>query len=115
MQITTSAILISVALAIFGISYYYFTTRNRERMAALEKGMSPDIFKDTTNYLPLILLLGIVSVGISLGILVGGFLKTLQVDETKDSMIPFSIFLFLGISLMVSYFVLRAMQKKSGD
>ena len=82
-------------------------------MAILEKGLSPDFFKDTTNYIPFILMLGIVSIGISLGIAVSAFLWSLHLEEVQEFIFPFSIFLFLGISLVVSYFVLKATQKRS--
>jgi hypothetical protein len=112
MEVTSAALFISVSLMVFGISYYYFTTRNKERMAILEKGLSPDFFKGDTHFLPLILTLGIVSIGISLGIVVGSFLSSIDIEGAKYIMLPFSIFLFLGISLVVSYYVLKSIQRK---
>jgi hypothetical protein len=112
MEVTSAALFISISLVVFGISYYYFTTRYKERIAILEKGLSPDFFKGSTNYLPLILTLGIVSIGISLGIVVGAFLNSLEIEGTRHLMLPFAIFLFLGISLVVSYFILKAIQRK---
>lgn len=112
MEVTSAALFISISLVVFGISYYYFTTRNRERMAILEKGLPPDFFKGNTHYLPLLLTLGIVSIGISFGILVGTFLSSIKIEGARYLMFPFSIFLFLGISLVVSYFVLKAIRKK---
>lgn len=112
MQITTASFFISVALVVFGISYYYFTTRYKERMTIIEKGLPADFFKGSTNYLVFILLLGIVSIGISLGILTGSILKSLEIKVINDFILPSTIFLFLGISLLVSYFVLRAIEKR---
>ncbi|MBX3239810.1 MAG: hypothetical protein KIT80_21175 [Chitinophagaceae bacterium] len=112
MEITSAALFISISLVVFGISYYYFTTRYKERMAILEKGLPSDFFKSGNHYLPLILTLGIMSIGISLGILVGTFLSAIKIEGAKYLMLPFSIFLFLGISLVVSYFILKAIQKK---
>lgn len=112
MEITSAALLISISLVVFGISYYYFTTRHKERMAVLEKGLPPDFFKGNTHYLPLILTLGIMSIGISIGIVVGLFLSAIEIEGAKYIMFPFSIFLFLGISLVVSYFVLKAIHRK---
>lgn len=112
MEVTSAALFISVSLAVFGISYYYFTTRHKERMTLLEKGMPPDFFKDTNNYLHLILMLGIVSIGISIGIGTGAFLRSLDIEGINGLAFPLMIFLFLGISLVVSYFVLKGLQKK---
>jgi hypothetical protein len=81
-------------------------------MAILERQLPKDYFNDNRNYLPFILLLGIVSVGVSLGILLGALLKSLQISVLSDFIFPFSIFLFLGISLIVSYFILKTIQKK---
>ena len=112
MEVTSAALLISISLVVFGISYYHFTTRHRERMALIEKDLEPDYFKDTISYLPFVLILGIVSIGISTGILTAAFLRSLQIEGFGDFLLPGSIFLFLGISLLVSYFVLLQIQKK---
>lgn len=112
MEVTSAALFISVSLVVFGISYYYLTTRYKERMAILEKGLAPNFFKGNTHYLTLILTLGIVSIGISLGLLVGTFLNALKIEGGRYLMVPFSVFLFLGISLVVCYFVLKAIHRK---
>ena len=113
MQDTTADLFLSMSItfAIFGICYYFLTTRNKERMAILERGLPQDYFKDNSNYLPLILLLGIVSVGIASGILTGAFLESLEIDGFRNLMLTFSIFLFLGVSLIVSYFILKNIHK----
>lgn len=111
MEITSAAFLISISLVVFGISYYYFTTRHKERITLLEKGLPPDFFKDSHNYLHFILLLGIVSVGISIGAAAGGLLRTLEIDGINGLALPLMVFLFLGISLIVSYFILKGLKK----
>jgi len=112
MEVTSAALFISVSLVVFGISYYYFTTRHKERMTLLEKGMPSDFFKDTNNYLHLILVLGIVSIGISIGLGAAAFLRSLEIEGIDGLAFPLMISLFLGISLVVSYFVLKGLQKK---
>jgi hypothetical protein len=101
----------SITFVVFGIIYYYLTTRYKERIAILEKGLPKDFFKDNSNYLPFILLLGVVAIGISFGIITGAFLESLAIGEFENFMLPFSIFLFLGISLLISYFILKSIQK----
>jgi hypothetical protein len=108
MQLTSAALFISIALVIFGISYYYFTTRHKERMTILEKGLPPDFFKGNINILPFLLLLGIVSIGIAVGLLTGALLKSLAIPGIHDFVFAFSIFLCLGISLLVGYGVLKS-------
>jgi hypothetical protein len=108
MQLTSAALFISIALVIFGISYYYFTTRHKERMTILEKGLPPDFFKGNINILPFLLLLGIVSIGIAAGLLTGALLKSLAIPGIQDFVFAVSIFLCLGISLLVGYGVLKS-------
>lgn len=106
MQITSAALLISIALVVFGIAYYYFTTRHKERMAIIENKLPSDTFKGTENYLPLILMLSMVSIGISAGIMVGMAIIHLGFT-TNDYIMPACIFLFLGLSLLTGYFLLK--------
>jgi hypothetical protein len=115
MQDTTADLFLSMSIvfALFGVAYYYLTTRYKERIAILEKGLPRDYFKYNSNYLPFILLLAIVSIGIAAGIITGAFLESLEIDGFSNAMLPFALFLFLGLSLMVSYFVLKAIQKKN--
>ena len=81
-------------------------------MTIIEKGLSPNFFKGGNHYLPFILTLGIISIGISMGIAFGTFLNSLEIGGTEYLMLPFAIFLFLGMSLLVSYFILKSIRKK---
>ncbi|WP_142683980.1 DUF6249 domain-containing protein [Chitinophaga polysaccharea] len=112
MEITSASLFIAIALVVFGISYYYFTTRYKERMTIIEKGLPPDFFRGSTNYLLFILLLGIVSIGIAVGVVAGTFLRSLEIRGIRDFILPASILLFLGLSLLISYFVLRSIVRK---
>ncbi len=112
MLVTSAALLIAVALVVFGISYYYFTTRHRERMTLLEKGLAPDYFKSTGSYLSFVLILGVVSIGISLGTITGTVLHSVGPRVMQEFAFPASLFLFLGISLLVSYYLLQQIQNK---
>ena len=109
MQLTSAALFISIALVIFGISYYYFTTRHKERMTIMEKGLPPDYFKGNVAILPFLLMLGIISIGISAGLLIGALLNALPIPGVNNDLkFIFSIFLCLGISLLVGYKVLKS-------
>ncbi|MEN5231351.1 DUF6249 domain-containing protein [Sphingobacterium faecium] len=111
METTSAALFISISLVTFGICYYYFTTRHKERMEILERGLAPDYFKGQSDLSPLLLVLGIISIGISLGIICGMILSKLfplyQLNLTITS-----IFLGLGLALIMSYFLIRKKQKK---
>ena len=100
-------IAISVTLSGFGIAYYYLTTRSRERLALIEKGLAPSTLAHSRSYLPLLLLLGVLSMGIAAGIAAGAVLTTLV--GSQSYVYPATIFFFAGLSLVVAYYLLKAL------
>jgi len=111
METTSAAVIIAISLVLFGGAYYYFTTRHRERMALIERGLDKGLFDGTPGYLPLILTLGLVGIGIALGITIGAYIETLDFPNAAFA-IPVCIFLFLGLSLILSYYLVKRMQRK---
>src|SRR6187401_2621085 len=88
---------------LFGIVYVVAMTRYRERMAMLEKGLNPSTdAKGGTGSNTL--KFGMLSVGISLGILSGNMLSHNQILD-KVIAYPSMMFLFAGLSLILSFFV----------
>ncbi len=113
MDLTTVSLFISLSLVVFGIAYYYFTTRHKERMMMLSRGLSPDYFKGQTDYLPILLILGTVSVVMAPAIILGGYLVEMNAFRLKGSLVFFAvIFLALGISLFISYALIRLRDKR---
>ncbi|WP_212003771.1 DUF6249 domain-containing protein [Chitinophaga sp. HK235] len=111
MQTTSAAFFIALSLAIFGISYYYFTTRHKERMAIIEKGLPADFFKGTVDFKPLILTLGIVCISIPLGFVAGLF--SLPMFPTLGGFVfIFFMFLFTGLGLLLSYSLLKKLHER---
>jgi hypothetical protein len=100
-------IVISLTLSLFGIMYYYLTTRTKERLALIEKGLPPTSFTRPGGYLPLLLLLGVLSMGIAAGIAAGALLSTLVGDQ--GYVYPVTIFFFAGLSLVIAYYILKAL------
>jgi len=97
---------------IFGVSYVYYTTRNRERMALIEKNGDPSILRSQSNggFRLLAIKLGMLMMGIGLGILFGSILDATTI--LKEEVAYFSmIFIFGGAGLFASYFVGRKLQK----
>ena len=109
MQTETLGVLIPFAFfaLVFASLYVHLTTRNKERLALIEKGADPELFKTKpdANSGHGTFKIGLFLVGIALGILCGYFLTEGGMEEEPAY---FSmIFLFGGIALVVSYFMQR--------
>lgn len=97
---------------VFGLWYLYITTRNKERLALIEKGADPSLFKTQAdansgyrNFK-----LGLFFIGIALGIIAGYFLKEGGMEEEPAY---FSmIFLFGGLGLVVSFLLQKKFIKE---
>jgi hypothetical protein len=98
---------------VFGIMYVFYSTRNKERMALIEKGADASLFntgKDAKsfgwNWSKFTLKTGMLAMGIAVGIIAGAILsKTGILDE--DAMYPSMIFFFGGLSLVLFYLIDR--------
>ena len=101
---------------IFGVVYLFFSTRHKERMALIEKGVSADLFVTSKRksaipfYAVLLINLGILGIGIGLGILIGHVVHMGGVDD--DISMPASIFICLGASLLTGFYITRQVDRK---
>lgn len=97
---------------VFASLYVYLTTRNKERLALIEKGADPALFKqkDETGSGYGNFKFGLFLIGIALGIIAGYYLNSAGMDEGPAF---FSmIFLFGGIGLVVSFLLQGKFDKK---
>lgn len=96
---------------VFASLYVYLTTRNKERLALIEKGASPELFKTKSNAGNGFgnFKLGLFFIGVALGIIAGYFLKEAGMDEGPAFLSM--IFLFGGIGLVVSYLLQKKFEK----
>jgi hypothetical protein len=94
--------------SLFGILYFYYTTRNRERLALIEKNADPALFKtEPTNiFKKFSIKIGMLFVGAGIGVLVGNILTVSTRLEEPVAYISM-IFIFAGAFLIGSYFVAR--------
>lgn len=109
-------ILVCLFSVVFGIAYLYFSTRNKERMALIDKGADASIFvKGKLHAQPiwkiLILNLALLLMGIGAGVIIGGSLAQMGgVDD--DIAMPGSIFLLAGTGLLIGFFITKKMDEK---
>ncbi len=94
---------------IFGIVYIFLTTRNKERLALIEKGADAKLFNSgspSKNTVSIVVLnIAFLAIAIGIGILLAKFINELGLDED----IAFSSMIFIcgGIGLLTGFFVSR--------
>ena len=112
-------IIIPVTLfaSIFGIIYLFLMTRNKERLAMIEKGMDVSLLsKRQGGQSPLnywVIKIGFLMIGLALGIIVASLAESNGMHE--DQAYPSMILLFGGLALISSYFVELKLRSKSKE
>jgi flagellar biosynthesis protein FliQ len=98
---------------IFGVVYVHYSTRNKERMALIEKGADASLFntgkeavKWNFSWSKFTLKLGMLAMGIAVGILVAAVMAQSQILD-EDALYPSMIFFFGGLSLVLFYIIDR--------
>jgi hypothetical protein len=96
-------------LALFAILYVYWTTRTKERLALIEKGVDANVFKTDCNKYALVKW-GIFLIFAAVGV----FTAHLLAQVINEVAAYFSMILFFGgVGLIVAYFVTNSMAKKA--
>jgi hypothetical protein len=101
---------------IFGIFYLYLSTRNKERLALIEKGADASIFmKGKGHTAPiwkvLILNLALLLMGIGLGVFIASLLDNYtKLDE--DAVYPAVIFFMAGVGLYIGFNLTKNLDKE---
>lgn len=102
--------------AIFGVFYLYFSTRNKERLALIEKGADASIFFSSKNrrsapfWKVLILNFSLLLISIGIGVFLASILVEMGVDE--DVAYPGTIFLMAGIGLFTGFNMTKKLEKE---
>ncbi|AUC85078.1 hypothetical protein CW731_07150 [Polaribacter sp. ALD11] len=103
---------------IFGIFYLFFSTRNKERLALIDKGVDATIFmkgqqnrKAAPFWKILILNLGLLAMGIGTGMFVGSILYKHLGFENEVAYIG-SMFLCAGGALLIGFQQTKKLDKE---
>jgi len=102
--------------AIFGVFYLYFSTRNKERLALIEKGADASIFmkgKQSTAPIWKVLILNLALLLMGIGL--GTFLASLFDNYTtldEDAIYPATIFFMAGVGLFVGFNMTKNLDKE---
>ncbi|HAQ38244.1 MAG TPA: hypothetical protein PLU49_11940 [Saprospiraceae bacterium] len=109
---------LSFFTVIFGICYLYFSTRHKERIALIEKGVDASIFltpksprtKSSAVWKILILNIAMICIGVGFGIIFGSMLDKYTI--LGDPSYAASVFLTTGIGLLVGFYLTKNMDKE---
>jgi F0F1-type ATP synthase membrane subunit c/vacuolar-type H+-ATPase subunit K len=105
---------IALFATVFGIVYTHYTTRNKERMALIEKGADASLFNTGkegkglgVNWGKFALKIGMLFMGIGLGIIAGAIFESLSVFPHEEPGYLSMIFIFGGLALVLYYIIDR--------
>lgn len=101
------AVLAIIFGSIFGVFYLFFSTRNKERMALIEKGADASIFvKGETSSIAFwkifLLNISLLLMGIGVGVFIAGFLE-IYTNMDSDAIYPATIFSMAGLGLFTGF------------
>ncbi|AOW21852.1 DUF6249 domain-containing protein [Urechidicola croceus] len=101
---------------IFGIIYLFFSTRNKERMALIEKGVGAEIFNkgkqsNSPGWKVFVLNFALLLTGIGVGIFVGGTMHEIYGLDAEIAF-PGSIFTFAGLALVLGFYLTKKLDKE---
>ena len=89
-----------VFASLFAVIYVFLNTRNKERMALIEKGADASLFATKKkSFRNITMKIGMLAVGIGVGILMGSILDSYTVLD-EEVAFPSMIFLFGGLFLV---------------
>jgi hypothetical protein len=104
---------IALFATVFGIMYVHYTTRNKERMALIDKGADASLFNtgkenrtSVVNWNKFTLKIGMLFMGIALGIIVAAIISNAGM-LIEGASYPSMIFFFGGLSLVLFYVIDR--------
>lgn len=103
---------IALFATVFGILYVFYNTRNKERLALIEKGADASLFntgkvRTQFGWGKISLKLGMLLIGIGLGIIAGAIFESAGVFPDEAAGYFSMIFIFGGLALVLFYLIER--------
>lgn len=100
------AVLAIIFGSIFGVFYLYFSTRNKERLALIDKGADASIFnlgkRTGSSWKVVVLNLAFLLIGVGFGVFIANILDTYS-NLDDEAVYPAMIFLMAGVGLYVGF------------
>lgn len=105
---------IAFLATVYGVLYYYLSTRHRERMALIEAGLDPAAFSGSSRLGTFLLMLGVVFLGVAVAMAAGTLIEIISgYSFSEFPQIYLIVFpLFTGLSLVACYFIARRRERK---
>ena len=101
-------------VAAFGIIWVIFSTRNRERMAMIEKGVNPkDFIARQSASVYGILKWALLLAGVGFGIFIGSLLETYTDIDDEPAYFACAL-LFGGLGLLLSFLITKKGMDREG-
>lgn len=117
-QSIMEGVMVSVTffIVVFGIVYLFLSTRNKERLALIEKGADAGIFmkgKQTGTSIGkvIILNLALLLMGIGVGVFIA-LLLTAYTRLDRDAIYPATIFMMAGLGLFIGFYMTKKLEKE---
>jgi len=113
-------VFVSLFIIIFGIFYLHYSTRNKERLALIEKGADASIFfsakaAQKKSSVPiwkiLILNMSVLLMGIGSGVFIGSILEAYTLIDEEVGYTG-SIFLMAGLGLFIGFTLSKKLVEK---
>ncbi len=97
--------------SLVGIIYIFISTRNRERLALIEKGADAKIFNTGGDGFGRgVISLSLLAIGVGIGVLMGTIFEAMGLEEGLAY--TSCIFIFGGFGLLISFFVNKKLNPK---
>ncbi len=111
------AVLAIIFGSIFGVFYLFFSTRNKERLALIEKGVEASIFMkghqktSSSTGKVIVLNLAVLLMGIGLGVFLALLLDTYTTMDS-DGIYPACIFFMAGVGLFTGFTLTKKLDQE---